>query len=373
MSEEFERAKVANPWLDLNICGGAGIHGQLGMKCSYDEHGTFWCGCLDFPRKGNSEAYWLLVCVIKEQKVHLAPHGQGIKQWAAFCKYLAETHHYFRFYKKMDDKYAFPPSALLGADIDAAERPEYQQFSKRFSLSGGAKEKILESDPLYKKILYHHYFKPTLFWVAWMLTGTIYYSRAMYLHPAKGFYMADWYAKALQEERCQHEERYQRVLAWVKFNEGVFQLVAMYLCLISVLIVFSAVVPTAAVAMANIAAMVLPVGDPKEAERAINAKVTLMELNMMRNVDLDDGDGINDSFKVLDVDGDGGLSHAEILEMGTWEIVQHGELELGKTRRAHLVAATVVSFSQKLQAAQKRTKAKANADADFQEPNSALL
>jgi hypothetical protein len=45
------------------------------------------------------------------------------------------------------------------ADIDAAESPVYHQFSERFSLSGGAKEKILESDPLYKKVLYHQYFK----------------------------------------------------------------------------------------------------------------------------------------------------------------------------------------------------------------------
>ncbi|KAJ1405675.1 hypothetical protein B484DRAFT_436884 [Ochromonadaceae sp. CCMP2298] len=76
------------------------------MKCCYDEHGTWWCGCKDFTRKGNYEAYWLFVCAVKEQKVHLAPHGQVLKQWAAFYKYLAESHHYFRFYKKMDEKYA---------------------------------------------------------------------------------------------------------------------------------------------------------------------------------------------------------------------------------------------------------------------------
>jgi hypothetical protein len=91
MSDELERAKVAILWTDMNMCDGAGIYRQPGMKCGYDEHGTFWCGCKDFVRKGNAEAHWLFVCAVKEQKVHLAPHGQGITLWTAFCKYLADT------------------------------------------------------------------------------------------------------------------------------------------------------------------------------------------------------------------------------------------------------------------------------------------
>jgi hypothetical protein len=83
MSDELERAKVAIPWTDMNIYGGAGIHGQPGMKCGYDEHGTWWCGRLDFSRKGNSETHWLFVCAVKEQKVHLAPHGQVKKECEA--------------------------------------------------------------------------------------------------------------------------------------------------------------------------------------------------------------------------------------------------------------------------------------------------
>jgi hypothetical protein len=45
-----------------------------------DEHGTFWCGCKEFVRKGNAEAHWLFVCAIKEQKVHLASPFHGTQQ-----------------------------------------------------------------------------------------------------------------------------------------------------------------------------------------------------------------------------------------------------------------------------------------------------
>lgn len=94
-----------------------------------------------------------------------------------------------------------------------------------------------------------------------------------------------------------------------------------------------------ALAMGNIAAMVITIGDPDEAEKTIGAKVTIQELHMMRRFDLDDGDGqisraeyillcsvrlgalspdliskINDRFKTLDTSGDGMLSYAEILE-----------------------------------------------------------
>lgn len=94
-----------------------------------------------------------------------------------------------------------------------------------------------------------------------------------------------------------------------------------------------------ALAMGNIAAMVITIGDPDEAEKTIGAKVTIQELHMMRRFDLDDGDGqisraeyillcsvrlgalspdliskINDRFKALDTSGDGMLSYAEILE-----------------------------------------------------------
>lgn len=98
-------------------------------------------------------------------------------------------------------------------------------------------------------------------------------------------------------------------------------------------------VPLMALAMGNIAAMVITIGDPDEAEKTIGAKVTIQELHMMRKFDLDDGDGqisraeyillcsvrlgalspdliskINDRFKALDISGDGMLSYAEILE-----------------------------------------------------------
>lgn len=98
-------------------------------------------------------------------------------------------------------------------------------------------------------------------------------------------------------------------------------------------------IPLMALAMANIASMVITVGDPDEAEKIIAAKVTCEELHMMQKFDLDDGDGeisraeyillcavrlgalspelidkINDRFKKLDKSGDGALSYAEILE-----------------------------------------------------------
>lgn len=92
-------------------------------------------------------------------------------------------------------------------------------------------------------------------------------------------------------------------------------------------------------AMANVASLLLTVGDPEEAEKAIAAKVTLEELHMMVEFDLDDGDQIitraeyillcavrlgalnpdligkiNERFKLLDTSGDGELSYDEILE-----------------------------------------------------------
>jgi hypothetical protein len=98
-------------------------------------------------------------------------------------------------------------------------------------------------------------------------------------------------------------------------------------------------IPLMALAMANIASMLITVGDPAEAERAISAKVTTRELRMMQKFNLDDGDGeisraeyillctvrlgalspeligkINERFKELDTSGDGVLSYAEILE-----------------------------------------------------------
>lgn len=98
-------------------------------------------------------------------------------------------------------------------------------------------------------------------------------------------------------------------------------------------------VPLMAFAMANIAAMLMPGGDTAEAEKAIAAKLTMEELAMMQQFNLDDGDGqisraeyillctvrlgalspdligkINERFKVLDTSGDGTLSYAEILE-----------------------------------------------------------
>jgi Ca2+-binding EF-hand superfamily protein len=94
-----------------------------------------------------------------------------------------------------------------------------------------------------------------------------------------------------------------------------------------------------ALAMGNIASMLITIGDPDEAEKIIAAKVTLEELNMMQKFDLDDGDGqisraeyillctvrlgalspeligkINERFKELDTSGDGVLSTEEILE-----------------------------------------------------------
>jgi hypothetical protein len=94
-----------------------------------------------------------------------------------------------------------------------------------------------------------------------------------------------------------------------------------------------------ALAMGSVASLLISVGDPDEAERAIAAKVTSEELHMMQKFDLDDGDGeisraeyillcavrlgalspeligkINERFKQLDTSGDGALSYAEILE-----------------------------------------------------------
>lgn len=94
-----------------------------------------------------------------------------------------------------------------------------------------------------------------------------------------------------------------------------------------------------ALAMGNIASMVITIGDPDEAEKNIAAKVTIEELHMMQKFGLDDGDGqisraeyillcavrlgalapdliikINERFTKLDASGDGNLSYAEILE-----------------------------------------------------------
>ena len=94
-----------------------------------------------------------------------------------------------------------------------------------------------------------------------------------------------------------------------------------------------------ALAMGNIASLIITIGDPDEAENIINAKVTPEELAMMTTFDLDDGDGqitraeyillctvrlgalspdligkINERFKKLDTSGDGTLSYDEILE-----------------------------------------------------------
>lgn len=105
-------------------------------------------------------------------------------------------------------------------------------------------------------------------------------------------------------------------------------------------------IPLMALAMANIASMVITVGDPDEAEKIIAAKVTCEELHMMQKFDLDDGDGeisraeyillcavrlgalspelidkINDRFKKLDKSGDGALSYAEILEHAEEETI----------------------------------------------------
>ena len=94
-----------------------------------------------------------------------------------------------------------------------------------------------------------------------------------------------------------------------------------------------------AMAMANIASMLITIGDPDQATKTIAAPVTLEELQMMQKFQLDDGDGqisraeyillctvrlgalcpslitkINERFERLDTDGDGSLSYSEILE-----------------------------------------------------------
>jgi Ca2+-binding EF-hand superfamily protein len=114
-----------------------------------------------------------------------------------------------------------------------------------------------------------------------------------------------------------------------------------------------------ALAMGNIASMLITVGDPDEAEKTIAAKVTSKELRMMQRFELDDGDGqitraeyillctvrlgalspeligkINERFKELDKSGDGTLSYAEILEHPE-DFTEHRtknpmEVELGK-------------------------------------------
>lgn len=113
-----------------------------------------------------------------------------------------------------------------------------------------------------------------------------------------------------------------------------------YACIFFIVGFFAATgIPLMALAMANIASMLITVGDPDEAEKIIAAKVTLKELRMMQKFELDDGDGeisraeyillctvrlgalspdligkINERYKILDSNGDGSLSYAEILE-----------------------------------------------------------
>lgn len=98
-------------------------------------------------------------------------------------------------------------------------------------------------------------------------------------------------------------------------------------------------IPLMALAMGNIASLMLNFGDPKAAQKLIHAKVTPTELEMMKKFELDDGDGvitraeyillctvrlgalnpdlvgiINKRFNELDKSGDGNLDYAEILE-----------------------------------------------------------
>lgn len=94
-----------------------------------------------------------------------------------------------------------------------------------------------------------------------------------------------------------------------------------------------------ALAMGNVASMLLTIGDPDEAEKTLASRVTEEELEMMKKFNLDDGDGhisrsefillcsvrlgalspdligkINERFQKLDKSGDGTLCYAEITE-----------------------------------------------------------
>mmetsp|Transcript_12559 Transcript_12559/g.21013 ORF Transcript_12559/g.21013 Transcript_12559/m.21013 type:complete len:422 (-) Transcript_12559:389-1654(-) len=193
----------------------------------------------------------------------------------------------------------------------------------------------------------------------------------------------EWYAHALVAENYKNTTSLDRVAAWLQMNVLPLQRIFLTFALIGLLMVYSLIaigwgwsdalyfavsslstgglwripddssqwqfgfvgiiaavgVPLMGLAMANIAAMVITIGDPDEAEKTIAAKVTLEELQMMQRFNLDDGDGqinraeyillccvrlgalspdligkINERFILLDTSGDGMLSHSEILE-----------------------------------------------------------
>jgi len=193
----------------------------------------------------------------------------------------------------------------------------------------------------------------------------------------------EWYAHALVAENYKNTTSLDRVAAWLQMNVLPLQRIFLTFALIGLLMVYSLIaigwgwsdalyfavsslstgglwripddspdwqfgfvgvttaigVPLMGIAMANIAEMVITIGDPDEAEKTIAAKVTLEELQMMQRFNLDDGDGqinraeyillccvrlgalaldligkINERFNLLDRSGDGLLDHAEILE-----------------------------------------------------------
>jgi hypothetical protein len=88
-----------------------------------------------------------------------------------------------------DEDDAYTTEGVLGSMGMLGTESQKSYNAHRFSLVN-KKVEIKETDPLYKKIVNNFYFKPLLFWAGWIFFGSLYYSYAMDLGAARGFYMA---------------------------------------------------------------------------------------------------------------------------------------------------------------------------------------
>eukprot|EP00600_Ochromonadales_sp_CCMP1393_P007241 CAMPEP_0174973608 /NCGR_PEP_ID=MMETSP0004_2-20121128/11342_1 /TAXON_ID=420556 /ORGANISM="Ochromonas sp., Strain CCMP1393" /LENGTH=230 /DNA_ID=CAMNT_0016224087 /DNA_START=370 /DNA_END=1062 /DNA_ORIENTATION=+ len=221
----------------------------------------------------------------------------------------------------------------------------------------------------------------------------------------------DWYATALEQEKLKHARTSEKIVAWLHLNQNPLVMIGCWILMVVFLLIWSyfqigwgwsqsvyfsigslstgglwampvdspdwyyglvalvtAVgVPLMGIAMAHFSSMFLVLGDPEKAQKQIEAKVTEKELEMMKRLQLDDGDGeisraeyillcavrigalspdliskINYRFHFMDTSGDGAVDYSEITHIHTEVIVapkysltdllQHGYLQEGVQR-----------------------------------------
>lgn len=148
----------------------------------------------------------------------------------------------------------------------------------------------------------------------------------------------DWYTKALRSERLKLNPSnfMEYMISWLLNHENTVKAIAVWILWILSMVIFALVeikwdfiqalyfavsclstgglypipsnspdwyflyvgiftctgVPITCIAMGSIASLLLYIGDPEEAEKTLQRKVTLKELKMMQRFNIDDGDGI---------------------------------------------------------------------------------